>query len=41
VELDDVCRAYVDTVLAWEPMAEWVAAAESEPDELDDLEMEF
>lgn len=41
VELDAVCRAYCDTVMALEPVQEWVAAALAEPEEIDELEAEF
>ncbi len=41
VELDPVCRAYCDTIMAWPPMAEWVAAAKAEPDDLEELDAEF
>ena len=30
VTLDDTCQAYVDAVLTWPAMAEWIAAAETE-----------
>jgi glutathione S-transferase len=36
VALDEVCRAYVETLYAWEPMAAWIAAAEAEPWDLPD-----
>ena len=41
VELDAVCRGYCDTVMALEPVQEWVAAALAEPEEIDELEAEF
>lgn len=41
VELDPVCRAYCDTIMAWPPMAEWVEAARAEPDDLEELDAEF
>lgn len=41
VSLDETCRSYCRTVLAWEPMAEWTAAARTEPEELEELEVEF
>ena len=31
VELDPVCRAYADAVLAWPAMQEWTEAALAEP----------
>ena len=41
VSLDETCRGYCRTVLAWEPMVEWTAAARAEPEELEELEVEF
>jgi len=41
VELDGVCRDYCDTVMALEPVRDWVAAALAEPEEIDELEAEF
>lgn len=33
--------AYRDTIMGWELLAEWIAAAEAEPDEMEELEVEF
>lgn len=41
VELDDVSDAYCTAVLALPAMREWIAAAELEPDELEELDVEF
>jgi glutathione S-transferase len=41
VELDNVADAYVDTVMRMPAMREWIAAAEREPDELEELDVEF
>ncbi|MBT9291795.1 glutathione S-transferase family protein [Prosthecodimorpha staleyi] len=41
VKLDAPCKAYCQTILAWAPMAEWIAAAKSEPEELEELDVEF
>ncbi len=41
VEIDAPCRAYCDTIMAMPEMQEWVAAALCEPDEIDELDMEF
>jgi glutathione S-transferase len=41
VELDPVCSSYCDTMMALEPVQEWVAAALAEPEEIDELEAEF
>ncbi|HEX4596443.1 MAG TPA: glutathione S-transferase [Burkholderiaceae bacterium] len=41
VMLATVCSDYCRTVMAMPPMQEWVAAARSEPDEIEELEAEF
>ena len=41
VELEDVADAYCDTIMAMPAMREWIAAAEREPDELEELDVEF
>lgn len=41
VPLDRVCAAYRDHILALPFMQEWVAAAKAEPDELEELDVEF
>ena len=41
VKLDPVCAAYAAQVMAWPDMAEWVAAALEEPEEIPELEVEF
>lgn len=41
VELDGVCAAYCRHIMAWPPMVEWVEAARAEPDDLEELEVEF
>jgi glutathione S-transferase len=33
--------AYRDTIMAWAPMQEWIAAAKAEPEEMQELEVEF
>lgn len=34
-------RKYCQTIFQWEPMAEWIAAAKKEPEEMEELDMEF
>jgi glutathione S-transferase len=34
-------RAYGDTITGWAPMAEWIAAALAEPQEMEELDVEF
>jgi len=41
VPCDDLSAKYVETVLGWPPMVEWLAAAETEVDEVAELECEF
>jgi glutathione S-transferase len=41
VRLDPVCEAYCDTILAMPEMIEWIAAAKLEPEDIDELEVEF
>jgi len=41
VKLDPDCAAYCDTIMRWPAMIDWVAAAKLEPDELEELDVEF
>lgn len=41
VPLPFMAETYRDTVLAWDLMAEWIQAAIAEPDEIEELDMEF
>ncbi len=41
VKLDPACTAYCKTIMAWAPMAEWVKSAKSEPEEIEELDVEF
>jgi glutathione S-transferase len=41
VALDGVCAAYRDRILAMPIMREWTAAALTEPDEVEELDVEF
>jgi len=41
VKLDKVCSAYADRIMAWPAMQEWCSAAEAEPEDLEELEVEF
>jgi glutathione S-transferase len=41
VALDPVSAGYCATVLAWQPMQEWTEAAKAEPEELEELDVEF
>ena len=41
VELDDECAAYCARIMALPAMVEWVEAAKREPDELEELDVEF
>ena len=41
VALDTPCAAYGETIMALPEMREWIAAAHTEVDEIDELDMEF
>ncbi|HEY2927526.1 glutathione S-transferase [Piscinibacter sp.] len=41
VKLDKPCMRYCQTIMAMPEMQEWVAAAQREPDEIEELDMEF
>jgi glutathione S-transferase len=41
VRLDPASAGYRDRVLAWPPMVEWTEAAKAEPEELEELDVEF
>jgi glutathione S-transferase len=41
VALDDDCTRYRDTILGLPAMVEWTVAARAEPDEIEELEIEF
>ena len=41
VSLDPVSAAYSARILAWPAMQEWITAAKQEPDDIEELEVEF
>jgi glutathione S-transferase len=41
VKLPKACMAYCKTVMALPEMKQWVAAAKAEPEEIEELDMEF
>jgi glutathione S-transferase len=41
VALDNVCAGYCRTIMAMPEMQAWVAAARAEPEEIDELDMDF
>lgn len=41
VKLDKVCAGYRDTIFGLPEMAQWVEAARTEPDDIDELDVEF
>ena len=41
VRLDAVCAAYCIHIRAWPPLMEWTAAALIEPEQIEELEVEF
>jgi len=41
VKLDAACAAYCETIMAMPAMQEWIAAAKTEPEEVEELDVEF
>lgn len=41
VKIDAICTAYCHHIMNWPDMREWVAAAKLEPEEIEELEVEF
>jgi glutathione S-transferase len=41
VKLDAACAGYCRAIMEWPAMAEWVAAAKQEPEDLEELDVEF
>lgn len=41
VRLDDACADYCQTVMGLPAMQEWIAAAQAEPEEVEELDVEF
>lgn len=41
VALSDVSKNYCRTIMSWAPMIEWITAAKDEPDDFEELDMEF
>jgi glutathione S-transferase len=41
VSLAETSEAYCETIMRWPPMVEWFAAANAEPEELAELDVEF
>jgi glutathione S-transferase len=41
VALDKLCAAYAESVMALPEMRQWIAAAKREPEEIEELDMEF
>lgn len=41
VKLPEPCVAYCKTIMAMPEMKEWIAAAQAEPEEIEELDMEF
>lgn len=41
VPQDEVCEAYCNQVMAWPPMRAWFAAAQKEPEQIEELDVEF
>ena len=41
VALSDVAQNYCRTIMSWAPMTEWIDAAKDEPDDFEELDIEF
>jgi glutathione S-transferase len=41
VAVDDLSKAYGDTIMRWAPMKEWVAESHDEPQEIIELDLDF
>ena len=41
VKLDTICAAYSKAIMAMPLMQEWIEAARTEPEELEELDVEF
>lgn len=41
VELEPAAQSYCDQILSWPPLKEWIAEALNEPEEIEELDMEF
>ncbi len=41
VELDAASRDYRDTIMSWDAVIQWIEGAKAEPEELQELEVEF
>jgi glutathione S-transferase len=41
VELEPQAQSYCDLILSWAPMKEWISEALNEPEEIEELDMEF
>ena len=41
VKLDGTCAAYRKTIMEMPFMIEWIASAQTEPDEVEELDVEF
>ena len=41
VALEETTAAYSKTILSWAPMIEWIEAARNEPEEIEELDVEF
>jgi glutathione S-transferase len=41
VKLEPICAAYSKRIMAMPEMKEWIAAAQKEPEDIDELDVEF
>jgi len=41
IKLDRLCERYCHHIMSWQDMKEWVVAAQKEPEQIDELDIEF
>jgi glutathione S-transferase len=41
VRMSDPAKTYCETIMSWAPMLEWIEAAKQEPEEMEELDVEF
>lgn len=41
VPMNEISKAYCRTIMTWPPMAQWIEAAKKEPEEIEELDVEF
>jgi glutathione S-transferase len=39
--MTDAAKAYCGTIMSWAPMMQWIEVAKEEPEEMEELDVEF